>query len=96
MRPHPLRLLIAGYVIAAGAAVVVHAAAGVLLGALLTFWLGGAVAVVALATLPGVSRRFRLPAEDDLEAELRRWEEDRRSEAEAAATSRPEDRTVAG
>ncbi len=89
MLDFPVKILIVGYGLAAGAAIAAHGALGPV-SAGLVFWLGGAVAVVALAVVPGLNRMFLRPedetadAEDRaLEAQMRRWEADRLSDSAA-------------
>lgn len=55
----PLKLLLTGYALSGAAALMIAATGGGALTSLLAFWLGGPVAVFALATLPGVRRGFR-------------------------------------
>jgi hypothetical protein len=85
----PLKLLISSYALA-GLAALGAAAGGAGAGAsLLVFWLGGAAAVFALATLPGARRAFRndarvLPAcetSDEIVATLAELEDDRAADA---------------
>jgi hypothetical protein len=90
MLDFPVKILIVGYGLAAGAAIAVHGALGPVAAGLI-FWLGGAVAVVALAVVPGLNRIFMRPEDEDpgaedraLEAQMRRWEADRLSDSAAA------------
>lgn len=58
-RSAPLRLLLVSYGAAAIVALIAILAGASALTAALTFWLGGPILVVALATLPWVRARFR-------------------------------------
>jgi hypothetical protein len=94
MKTQPLKLLIVAYALSAAAAVMAAPAVG-MIGAVLVFWIGGAVCAVALAVTPGVNRSFRVEPDagtlDDraaLEEALRRWEADRQSDSVAAERRR--------
>lgn len=87
---HLIKLLIAGYGLAAASAGAVWIAGGTIIAAVATFWIGGAVAVLALATVTArvLERRMAEGADEDAEAAmlaqcLRQWEEDRRSDSPA-------------
>jgi hypothetical protein len=89
---NPLRLLISGYALAAlpGAALW---GAGAPLAGLAVVWLGGAVAVLALAALPWTRAAFRAaePADaagTDHLADLEAWERDRALDAARSAQER--------
>jgi hypothetical protein len=77
-----LRILLAGYGVAAGSAIAVYAAGYSLFPAILTFWIGGAVAVCVIAVIgtPYWSAEAEVEeaeATETLQEALRRWEEDR-------------------
>lgn len=92
----PLKLLLTSYALSGAAALMIAATGGGALTSLLAFWLGGPVAVFALATLPGVRRGFRdetrnavAAADGDSAGALASMERDRiadRPEREARAT----------
>lgn len=93
---HPLRLLVSGYGLAALAGTALVALGGPFWAGGFAFWFGGAALTVALATAPGTRRWFRAaprpPGAADEEAAmlaraLRRWEEDRLSDAPGAVRS---------
>ena len=77
-----LGILLAGYGVAAGSAIAVYALGYSLFLAILTFWIGGAVAVCIIAVIgtPHWSEETEMGApecEEPLQAALRRWEADR-------------------
>jgi hypothetical protein len=77
-----LGILITGYGFAAASAIALFVAGGSLVAATLTFWLGGAVAVCAIAIVKAPQWADE-PEVDEAESEqvlrdaLRRWEADR-------------------
>jgi hypothetical protein len=88
----PVKLLIVGYGLAGVVAAMLSARSGSILLPALALWFGGPVAVLLLATLPGVRRHFRSDesGEDALHAEvcaaLDSFEADRRAEAARRAS----------
>lgn len=61
---HPFALLACSYGLALGGGMALGVAGAGWLAALLTVWLGGAVATLALAATPGLRRVFRDGADD--------------------------------
>ena len=92
---HLVKLLLAGYGLAATGAGAVWLAGGTILAAVGTFWIGGAVAVLALATVTAraLERRPLETADTDADAAmlaqcLRQWEEDRRADSRSGSDDR--------
>lgn len=84
MERSPLRTLLAGYTLAAIAAMVCKGLDLIGFGtALLLFWIGGAMAVLGVAALgSAISKRAAIGHEASADDALRKWTEDlRRDEA---------------
>ena len=95
---HLGRLLLAGYGLAAVGGAAAHQAGFGLMPVVLIFWLGGAVAVAALAVAlaPRLETRPATSVDEDamLAEALRLWEEDRLGDRLAAADGRREDKAA--
>lgn len=87
------RLLLTGYGLAAILGAASAYSGGSAVSGLLLFWLGGAVATLAIAATPGLGRLFRakVPVEAETERQadksLRCWEEDRAADTTAATAA---------
>ncbi len=94
MAPHPLRLIVVAYAVAALAGVGVGLEFGWWIG-LLVAWLGGPLLVLTLPKVPGLGRIFAARPERGFSptleaAELRAWERDLEDEAaQSAAREKP-------
>lgn len=92
------RLLLAGYGLAAAGGAAVHQAGYGLVPAVLIFWLGGAVAVAALAVAfaPRLEAKPAAAVDEDamLAEALRLWEEDRLGDRPTAADERHKDKAA--
>ena len=81
------RLLLAGYGLSAILGAAYAYSGGGVVSAVLLFWLGGAVATLAIAATPGLGRPFRAEGRPQPHARnsLNRWEDDRAADAAAAS-----------